>query len=30
LSWRNALLKYFGVDPLVDSRGRSMHWVRRA
>jgi hypothetical protein len=29
LSWRNSLRKDFGVDPLVDSRGQSMHWVRR-
>jgi hypothetical protein len=29
LSWRDSLRKYFGVDPLVDSRGQSMHWVRR-
>jgi hypothetical protein len=29
LSWRNALLKYFGVDPLLDSQGREMTWVRR-
>jgi Phage integrase family/Putative transposase len=29
LSWRNSLHKYFGVDPLVDSRGQSMHWARR-
>ena len=29
LSWRNSLHKYFGVDPLADSRGHSMHWIRR-
>ena len=29
LSWRSSLLKYFGVDPLIDSRGDEMHWVRR-
>jgi hypothetical protein len=29
LSWRNSLCKYFGIDPLVDSYGQSMHWVRR-
>jgi len=29
LSWRNSLRKYFGVDPLVDSCGQSMHWARR-
>jgi hypothetical protein len=27
LNWRNSLHKYFGVDPLVDSRGQSMHWA---
>ena len=29
LSWRNSLLKYFGVDPLIDSLGQPMHWIRR-
>jgi Putative transposase/Transposase zinc-binding domain len=29
LSWRNSLRKYFGVDPLVDSRGQCMHRVGR-
>jgi hypothetical protein len=29
LNWRNSLHEYFGVDPLVDSRGQSMHWVNR-
>ena len=29
LNWRNSLRKYFGVDPLIDSRGQPMHWVRR-
>lgn len=29
LSWRNSLLKYFGFDPLIDSRGNEMHWIRR-
>ncbi len=29
LSWRNSLRKYFGVDPLIDSRGQMMHWVGR-
>lgn len=29
LNWRNSLWKYFGVDPLVDSQGQSMLWVRR-
>jgi hypothetical protein len=29
MSWQASLRKYFGVDPLIDSRGQSMHWVRR-
>jgi len=29
LSWRGSLRKYFGVDPLVDSHGQTMRWVRR-
>jgi hypothetical protein len=29
LGWANSLRKYFRVDPLVDSHGQSMHWVRR-
>jgi hypothetical protein len=29
LNWRSSLLKYFGVDPLIDSRGQEMHWVRQ-
>jgi hypothetical protein len=29
LTWRNSLHKYFGVDPLVDSRGQFMHWAGR-
>ncbi|MGO8718626.1 MAG: transposase [Acidobacteriaceae bacterium] len=29
LSWRNALRRYFQVDPLINSHGQSMHWVRR-
>lgn len=29
LSWANSLRKHFGVDPLVDSNGLSMHWVGR-
>lgn len=29
LSWRNSLRKYFGIDPLVDSGGRPMHWIGR-
>lgn len=27
VSWRDSLLKYFGADPLIDSRGQLMHWV---
>jgi hypothetical protein len=29
LSWRRSLQTYFGRDPLVDSHGQYMHWVRR-
>jgi hypothetical protein len=29
LSWRDSLRRYFGVDPLVDSYGQTMRWVRR-
>lgn len=29
LSWANSLRKHFGVDPLVDSAGRTMHWIGR-
>jgi hypothetical protein len=29
LSWRDSLRKYFGVDPLIDSRGQTMRFVRR-
>jgi len=29
LSWRDSLRKYFGVDPLVDSRCQPMRWARR-
>jgi hypothetical protein len=29
LSWRDSLLKYFGVDPLLDGHGQEMRWVRR-
>jgi hypothetical protein len=29
LSWRNSILKDFGRDPLVDTRGQAMRWVRR-
>jgi hypothetical protein len=29
LRWANSIRKYFGVDPLIDNRGQSMHWVRR-
>ena len=29
MSWRTSLQRYFGVDPLIDSQGQSMQWVRR-
>jgi len=29
LSWRDSLRKFFGVDPLLDSHGQTMSWVRR-
>jgi hypothetical protein len=29
LSWRDSLLRYFSFDPLLDSGGHEMHWVRR-
>jgi hypothetical protein len=29
LSWRNSLRKYFGFDPLIDSRNQTMRWVRQ-
>ena len=29
LSWASSLRKHFEVDPLVDSGGRSMHWIAR-
>jgi hypothetical protein len=29
LSWRNALRKYFCVDPLLDTHGREMSWIGR-
>lgn len=29
ITWRDSLLKYFGVDPLLDSRGQEMRWGRR-
>jgi hypothetical protein len=29
LSWADSLRKYFGVDPLRDSLGQPMQWVRR-
>jgi hypothetical protein len=29
LSWRNSLRKHFGVDPLIDRSGQTMHWVGR-
>lgn len=28
LSWRASRLKYFGVDPTIDSFGQEIHWVR--
>jgi Putative transposase len=29
LRWRDSLIKHFGVDPLRDSHGEMMEWVRR-
>jgi Putative transposase/Transposase zinc-binding domain len=29
LSWQASLRRYFGVDPLIDSHGQPMHWLRR-
>jgi hypothetical protein len=29
LSWRSSILKYFGRDPMIDSHGQQMYWVRR-
>lgn len=29
LSWRSSILKYFGRDPMIDSRGQQMNWVHR-
>lgn len=29
MRWQASLRKYFGVDPLIDSRGQPMYWVRR-
>ena len=29
LSWAFSLHRDFGVNPLIDSHGQSMHWVRR-
>jgi hypothetical protein len=29
LGWRNSLRKHFNVDPLIDSVGQPMRWVRR-
>jgi hypothetical protein len=29
LSWQASLRKYFGVDPLIDSHGQSLHWLGR-
>jgi hypothetical protein len=28
LNWRNSVLRDFHVDPLLDSHGQEMHWVR--
>jgi hypothetical protein len=28
LSWRNSLIKYFDFDPLIDSHGEEMRWIR--
>ncbi|MBZ5534206.1 MAG: transposase [Acidobacteriia bacterium] len=27
LRWRNSLRKDFGIDPLVDTQGQTMHWI---
>jgi putative transposase/transposase-like zinc-binding protein len=29
MSWRTSLKRYFGIDPLIDSHGQPMRWVRR-
>jgi hypothetical protein len=29
LKWADSLRKHFGINPLVDSAGRPMHWVER-
>lgn len=29
LNWANSLKQHFAVDPLLDSTGQRMHWVRR-
>lgn len=29
LSWRHSIEKDFGIDPLLDSKGQPMRWVRR-
>lgn len=29
LSWQNSLRRDFQVDPLLDSQGEAIHWVRR-
>jgi putative transposase/transposase-like zinc-binding protein len=29
LGWANSIRKDFGRDPLLDSKGQAMHWVRR-
>ncbi|HEX3821809.1 MAG TPA: transposase [Candidatus Sulfotelmatobacter sp.] len=28
LPWRDSLIKYFGIDPLLDTRGQVMRWIR--
>ena len=28
LNWRNSLLRDFHIDPLLDTRGQQLHWVR--
>jgi hypothetical protein len=29
LSWRTSLRKDFGIDPLIDTQGHTMHWIDR-
>ena len=29
IPWRDSILKYFCIDPLLDTHGQEMHWVRR-